>query len=148
MRRIALSEKYDKAWICESDIIPPRNALVKLLQIDAPIVSGFYLLRHGVPSPNVMEHDTVSMTWSKIQKHWNQVLEIAGGGMGCLLIDRSILERCEFMTDKKIAPDTPFMVWCQKNNIKQIADLSILCGHKKPDGRIIYPDYTRDYKLI
>jgi hypothetical protein len=148
MRRIVLEEEYDKVWICESDIIPQKNALSKLLLIDTPIATGFYLLRHGTPSPNLMVRDTISIHWKKLQDNWNKVIEVAGGCMGCLLIDKSILEQYTFEYDDKIPPDSPFMFWCQKNMIKQKADLSVICGHKRPDGKIIYPDYNKDYSIV
>jgi hypothetical protein len=94
-----------------------------------------------------MIRETVSVHWTLLQKDWNGVIDTAGGCMGCLLIDRGVLERYEFESDDKVPPDTPFMLWCQKNNIKQKADLSIICGHKRPNGDIIYPDFKSDYKV-
>lgn len=61
--------------------------------------------------------------------------------MGCLLVDRSALENHPMWTEENdYAPDGPFMEYCRINKFKQMARLDVICGHKKPNGEIIWPD--------
>jgi hypothetical protein len=148
MRRIVLAEKYDKVWIVESDTIPPADALAKLLAIDAPVSSGLYVLRHGAPMPSVLKYETdvaVSscMRWPEVRKHWGEVVRCSSGCTGCTLIDRKVLEGFSFITKYAGPPDGPFSDYCLANKFIWMADLSILCGHKTPDGRILWP---QDFK--
>jgi hypothetical protein len=144
MRRIVLSEKYDAVWIVESDVIPPEDALLKLLEIDAPVVSGIYVMRHGDPSPNLMRKEASlglgsGMRWEELQNSKEKVIEVSGGCMGCLLIRPGVLDNFHFVLDDRCAPDVPFMRYCWENKIKQVARLDVLCGHKKPSGEILWP---------
>ena len=81
------------------------------------------------------------VSWQEIFSSKNKTVEISGGCMGCLLIDRSVLEMTSFILENNnYAPDVPFMSFCWKNKIPQKARIDVLCGHKKPDGDIIWPD--------
>ena len=146
MRQVALKEGYDKVWVVEEDTIPPLDALSKLLEVDAPVVSGLYAMRHGPPVANLMQYGVrmpgvgSGMSWKQVQANWGKTVETSGGCMGCLLIDRSVLERFQFVTCKHGAPDTPFMEFCWTNKIKQMARLDVICGHVKANGDVLYPD--------
>lgn len=148
-RKYALQEGYQKMWVVEADTIPPCDALAKLLQVDAPVVSGLYSMRHGEPVPNVFKKHLGSVAVGNVYKWneipWGQTVEVSGGCMGCLLIDRSVLERFNFHLDAdKWAPDGPFMQWCFRNGVKQMARMDVICGHKKPDGTILWPDPAQE----
>ena len=144
MRQLALTGGYEKAWIVESDTIPPRDALQKLLEVEAPVVSGLYALRHGEPTPNIRWKDN-HWGWPSVQAHWGQTIETDGGCTGCLLIDRSVLEKFSFINNLNNPPDGAFMDWCINHKIKQMARLDVVCGHKKPDGEVIWPDLEHQY---
>jgi hypothetical protein len=153
MQEVALSQNYEKVWIVESDTIAPLDALKKLLEVDAPIVSGLYASRHGRFEPNVMRKDNCPglgavMTWEEIAKDWGKTIECSGGATGCLLVDRSVLEKYVFDTEayneiwgEKCAAsiDVPFMEFCWKSKFKQMARLDVICDHKRPDGMIVRP---------
>jgi len=152
MRKFALSENYDKVLVVESDMIPPRDALSKLIEVNAPIVSALYCLRHGEPPPNIIRpkgsKDLQGLfTWEDIKKNWGKTIEIGGGGTGCLLIDKSILSVYCFDFGNTELHDGPFMNWCEKNNIKQLARLDVCCGHKKLNGSILWPDENTGYRI-
>jgi hypothetical protein len=137
---------YDKAWILEEDMIAPKDALKKLLEVDAPVVSGYYMLRHGNPSSNIFLGMTgVSKAKDLARMYPNdETIETVGGAMGCLLLDRSVLENCSFILKENCAPDTDFMAWCVRNKIKQMARLDVKCGHIRADGKVLYPDNTNE----
>lgn len=152
MRRVALSENYDAVWVVESDTIPPKDALGKLLEIDAPIVTGLYALRHGEPVPNLLSYGRSpeigsAMKWEQIayaiENNLTQIL-VSGGSMGCLLIRKPVLEKFQFVLHEARAPDVPLMEFCWKSNFIQVARLDVMCGHKKPSGVILQPqDYIQ-----
>lgn len=148
MRQTVLKMDYDKAWILEEDMIAPKDALMKLLQVDAPIVTGVYMLRHGAPSSNIfLDLRNGVEPWKNICHRKNQVIKVQGGAMGCLLLDRSVLEKCSFLLQDNCAPDTAFMAWCVKNGVQQMARLDVQCGHVRADGKVIYPDDEKGWRL-
>jgi hypothetical protein len=142
MKQLTIQQGYDKVWIVESDTIPPKDALKKLMEIDAPAVSGLYALRSGVKCPNVRNPQTTShFRWDFIKEHWGETIETSGGCMGCLLLDRSVVENFNFIDETNPnAPDVPLMEWMWKTKQKQMARLDVVCGHKRPSGEILWPD--------
>ena len=144
-----LAEKYDKAWIVESDIIPPTDALARLLEVDAPVVSALYVLRHGPPMPSVMQWGETlnsvasAMRWPEIRQNWGRTVRTSGGCTGCTLIDGSVLGDYSFLTRYAGPPDGPLMDHCVQKKIPWMARLDVLCGHKKPEGRVLWP---QDFK--
>lgn len=143
MRDVVLQSGYKKVWIVEADVIPPTDALAKLLEVDAPIVSGIYGHRHGEPVPNLMRYGQPPIVGAAIG--WNEIpgdklFEVSGAGLGCILIDRSVLEGFHWDSSSTQFPDVPFMVYCYEQGIRQIARTDVLCGHKKPTGEVIRPE--------
>jgi hypothetical protein len=146
MKRVVLNEGYAKVWIVESDTIPPKDALKKMLEVDAPVVSALYALRHGEPIPNLMRAGKnmpgtgEALTWEEVFTSEN-IVDVSGGCMGCLLVDRSVLENFSFEDENnRSAPDVPFMQFCWSKKIPQKARLDVVCGHKKRTGETIWPD--------
>lgn len=145
MRQLVISEGYNKAWIVESDTIPPVDALERLMAVDAPVVSGLYALRQGSRPPNLFFKGTSGMgqvlNWDQVKANWGKVIEVGGSCMGCILFDRTVLEKWTFQrSDYFLAPDMPMMNWMCKEEIKQMADVGVVCGHKASNGEIIWPD--------
>ena len=157
MKRMALAEGYQKIWIVESDTIPPKDALRKLLEVPAPVVSGLYGLRHGEPVPNLMRGGNEmrmpdvgsALKWQEIYSQKENVIQVSGGCMGCLLIETEILRDFSFMMEYRGAPDVPLMQYLWRSKIQQMARLDVQCGHKKPNGEIIWPDRnnTQGYRI-
>ncbi len=96
------------------------------------------------------------MTWDEILPHWEETIECSGGATGCVLIDRSVLEGYKFDMEaynefwgEKTAQsiDVPFMEFCYKNGFKQMARLDVICGHRRPDGIIVWPDKEKGYRF-
>jgi hypothetical protein len=153
MRRIAVQEGYDKVWIVESDTIPPKDALKKLLEVDADIVTGLYAHRHGLNRPNIMlptanKNDFGPYSeWPDILANWGRVIEASGGCFGCLLIDKKTLADFDFEIDRASSPDTDFMTHCQQKGFKTKAHLGVVCGHKSPEGDIYWPDKNQGVRI-
>jgi hypothetical protein len=144
MRRTCLQDRYEKVWIVESDTIVPPDALRKLLEVDAPVVSGLYAMRHGEPYPNLMRMGLMpgigaSINWEEFTDRWGETIEVSGACMGCLLLDRSVLWGFSFNTKENRAPDVPLMEYCWQNKLKQMARTDVICGHVKPSGETLWP---------
>jgi len=139
-RRVALSEGYRKLWIVESDVIVPKTALKNLISVDASVVSGLYLMRRGSNAPNVFSASGPVLNHRDVQDHWGEVIPMAGGCTGCLLVDTAVLNSFSFLTGERRAPDSDFMAYCRSHQVKQMAHLGVVCGHKRPDGVILWPD--------
>jgi hypothetical protein len=151
LREVFLAGPYDALWIVENDVIPPPDALAKLLAVPADIVYGVYLFRRGTPVINVMHpHTRNSITdnptaWA-IGLRAGAVVDCGGLGFGCTLIRRPVLERLDFRTldaggdaDSCLAVDAPL------HGFSQAAHLGVVCGHKRPDGVTLWPAGARPF---
>lgn len=85
----ALEGGFEWCFMLDSDVIPPRDAVPRLMAHRKPIISGMYCRRsppHGVPVmiKNGGWHTNFPL---------GSVQEVDLVGAGCLLIHRSVLER-------------------------------------------------------
>lgn len=150
--RITKAEGYDYLFTVENDIIPPPDALCKLLALDADIAYGVYCFRRGKPLINIVRHDDTMESyglpghirqWGKV---FGSVVPCSGLGLGCTLIKRRVLDIVPLHSASGGDADTQLALDARKAVLTQIADTSVLCGHKRPDGVIIWP--TQDgYRL-
>lgn len=84
----ALEAGATHLFFLDSDVIPPKDAVYRLLAHNAPIVSGMYCRRsppHGVP---VMIRNGAWVT----EFPQGATIEVDLVGAGCLLIRRDVLE--------------------------------------------------------
>ena len=151
MRRLVLSEGYDKVWVVEEDMIPPQDTLKKFLEVDAPVVTGLYCLRHGYPSSSVLgfvgDKPGKPIQWDDLKTVWGQTITVAGGCTGCVLIDRKVLEDFSFMLDNDSPPDGVFMSHCCEKGFVTKARLDVMCGHVREDGKILWPDKEHGWRV-
>jgi hypothetical protein len=156
-RHQALAGNYDAIFCVEADMVIPSDALRKLAGIDADVAYGLYCWRH-VPAiglwsayPVVSERKGFSLSHFPAQAHelWGHVVRIAGVGLGCTLIRRSVLEAITFrhgeQSDTRPIPvhcDWILAEDCQALGFSQACDLSVRCGHIRPRalGGVIWPD--------
>lgn len=141
MRQIAINGGYDKVLVVENDMLIPKDALQKLLEIDAPIVGGLYVLRHGAGCANVMKNPGSAHDWRflkySLEHNEKSALDCEGVCMGCVLIDKSALD-FPFVTGVRGAPDMEWMRYCVGKH-KMVARLDVQCGHIEPDGNTLWP---------
>ncbi len=84
----ALEGGFQHVFMLDSDVVPPNDAILRLLRHNLPLVSGVYHRRsppHGLP---VM---IKGPTWVS-QYPANTLMEVDLVGSGCLLIRRDVLE--------------------------------------------------------
>lgn len=162
-REAALAGGYDALLTLEADIIPPADALQKLVDVDAPVAYGLYCWRHYRPYWNTYLHLTHLEGWSISEypflagRCWGKVVEVAGLGSGCALIRREALERLPFWRPGKACQDWGLSLDCQRLGIRQMGHLGVVCGHLAPDypARVVWPclewpfyrfDYLNGYR--
>lgn len=149
-RRVFLAGPYRWMMIIESDIIPPRDSITRLMELGADVAYGHYVFRaSGVsnvyeryPGVSQNEGESLSLWPDKYAEAMRAgVVACSGGGLGCVLIRRRVLERLDF---RHIAHegghcDTYFNRDAMRANMLQRADMRLICGHVDEDGRVLYP---------
>lgn len=152
-RKLFLSNDYDYLYIVESDQIPPVDALEKLLKsMDTyDIVIGLYMFRRtsraSINATRLIEKQSLQpdTSWTEypedFKKLFGKVIPVTGSGIGCCLIKRKVIEQIEWR-GTEITPhcDWQFLTDSLAAGYKWGCDTSVLCGHKKPDGTILYPN--------
>lgn len=151
-RKLFLQGDYDALLVIESDIVPPKDALVRLAAVDADVVYGCYMLRVDPDNPvvnvferyadpqarNVGESLTVRGLWPAARAAG--LVSCSGGGLGCTLIHRRVLEAHPF----EIPQGEP-LTWCDgywtqsvfRAGWRMMADTAVCCDHVCPDGRVL-----------
>lgn len=101
-RNFLLAEliKTKKPWthvlFMDDDIVPPKDALVKLLSHKKDIVAGVCTKRIDPPLPNIMHsYEKDGNLWFRGMRYWQEgeLIEVGGVGTGFILISRSALEQ-------------------------------------------------------
>ena len=140
-----LASPFEWLFSLDSDVIPPRDAILRLLAHNQPIISGTYFRRsppHGVP---------VAIKDGKWVDRYRpgEILEVDLVGAGCLLVHRSVWERVppqrvgkqwfDWRVDLKgtgAYPDHECMsedfTLCQhwrKHGLRVLLDTGVVCRH-------------------
>lgn len=155
-RQVVLDGGYDAMLTVESDMIVPADALAKLAAVDADIACGLYVHRHtpaGAPACwsalSWDENTTEPEFWLNWENYrafdaWGKVIRVSGGGLGCTLIRRHVLERIDFrlvVWKGRLICDADN--WIHHDAIKLgytiKCDMTAICGHKRPDGVVLWP---------
>lgn len=149
-----LRGNYDAMLIVESDMVPPRDALVSLAHIDADVVGGLYMMRHGsFPVANAFVHVVnqndpgTYIRARELYDMWGDAIRTNGVCFGVTLIHRHVLEAIEFRMHEAAAPDWAFMTDCNARGFTTVCDTSVQCGHIKPDGTTLWPDRESGWRL-
>lgn len=103
----ALQHNYQYLFFLDSDVIPPADAVHRLMAHRLPLVSGVYHRRsppHGEP---VM---LIGGAWVSNYPQ-NAVIEVEHVGAGCLLVHRSVLEDFLKRPASTSRPGKPWFDW-------------------------------------
>ena len=135
-----LKTDADFLFMIDDDVIPPRNALEKLLFDDKDIVSGVYPAHtkdvDGRPQPPaplaIRDGEPV---------HGSGLEKVDWGGAGCLLVKREVFEAIdkpwfefEFTEDHSlmtVSEDVHFFNLAKAQGFEVWADFDVQCGHVK-----------------
>ncbi len=142
----ALEVGASHVFFLDSDVIPPPDAVMRLLAHNQPVISGMYCRRSPPAGVPVMIKNGQWVT----EFTPNSVVEVDVVGAGCLLIRRDVLEKlppCRTgshwfdwrvnMRGAGVIPDAEcmsedftFCLQCRKElGIKILVDTSIACKH-------------------
>jgi GT2 family glycosyltransferase len=129
--------RYDYLFAIDSDIVVPKDALIKMLMHDKDIVSGMYIQR--IPGTHSLEiygsggrilYDTIRD---------RGLVEIDSCGFGCVLVKSKVFADIEYpqfvyysAIDHKdtISEDTDFCSKAKRKGFRIWVDTSIKCPHK------------------
>lgn len=145
-----LREGYDYWLSLESDLIPPKDIIWKLLLHSKPVVGCMYYLGSWtdpkIPHPaclftldakegNMM--GTRMLTPKESDKMLNTGLkQIHGVGLGCTLISKEILKKFSFWTDKRFDnkhSDVYFFMDLHNKRIPIYVDTNVVVPHFPSD---------------
>ena len=153
MRQHVLDGDYDAVLTVEADNIVPEDAVHRLVQCDADIAYGTYVLRSGLARWNV--HTVVTpdegLSISEDPEYEGKlhgVVDVQGAGLGCTLIKREVLERISFVAGKS-GCDWHLAYAARMEGFTQRADLDLMCGHRTniPSPRILWPLAESQFKM-
>ena len=146
----ALDLGVDYVMMVDSDVTVPCNALKYLLEDDVDVVMGYYAHREkGTQSStktNCCKRGELdySMQYDGSELHalaedGKHLERIHGGGMGCILVKRSVIERIPYpwfdwvnyrdVNQSVLSEDLFFCEQCRKYKIRVYADTRVACGH-------------------
>lgn len=135
------AKHYDYLLSVDSDIVLPKDALVKMLSADKDIVSGLYIQRK--PDTQIVEvymdapnGGCVNIPYSLLENRG--VVEIAACGMGCALIKGEVFRRMDYphffykealTMAETVSEDVYFCIKARNTGFSVWADTSIKCDH-------------------
>lgn len=156
-RRVFLEGQYERMFVVENDIIPPAFALARMVKTmqksGAEVVYGLYLFRRCWEQSrqrvcNVYEYmggrnvGQPLTNWpDKYQDAKDKgVIQCSGAGLGCVLINRPVLEGIDFHTNGGEGHcDNYFTRDVYQAGHKMVADMTVACGHVCETGEVLWP---------
>lgn len=136
-------------FMVDSDTIPPKDAIRKLLAVNTPIATGLTpMVRFDAESRNkdikasyYSLYNAVGLDTKHLQPDTG-IVECLGAGGSCLLIARQVAQKVArplfrnvYEDDKGkqefISEDIYFITKARKFSLKTFADTSVLCWHSK-----------------
>jgi hypothetical protein len=117
----------DAVLFLDSDMMPPADMLVKLVEHDKPIVSALAFKR--VPNYEPCIFKKVSDTEAEIYHDYPKgLIEVEACGMACCLIKREVFENIPgpWFMPGKLGEDLSF---CRRVKHPIYCDTELICGH-------------------
>jgi len=134
----ALEHDCTHILLLDDDMTFAPDTLEKLIAHDVDIVMGYYLMRNYPHQGLVFKEAEPDgkCLWYEVQDGETGLVEVKGGGFGCVLIKTSIFEKLEkpWVRLGEIEPegwcdDLGFYKRVREAGIKIHMDLDVLCGH-------------------
>lgn len=153
----AIDRGYDYLFMVDNDVTPPKDALVNLVSHGVDCVSGFYLHRSNDNRPsdrtcacklydengNAYFNYPLESEYTKDElatlKQETDLIEIHGGGMGCILVKTDVFRKIEYpwfdwinYNDEHRGMLSEDLYFCEKlrmSEIKRYLDPRVSCGH-------------------
>ena len=148
-RTAFLAGDFDYFLTIESDIVPPPDTITRLMALDCDVAYAVAQLRSS-PVINIFEkypggrNPGSSLTFKpRLLESARRagVYDCSGGGLGCVLIRRHVLEDIDFRLIPKDGAycDTYFNRDVLQGGYSQKADMNLLCDHIDDDGTVLRP---------
>jgi len=135
--KATLKGGFDYLLTVEHDIVPPADALTRLLAMNKLVAFGVYVFRVGPPyvvNAYRWLDDCLApdMSLTLFPKQLEQarargIVRCSGVGWGCTLIRRDVIEKIAPRGDRDC--DLNFARDCIKANVEMYANLNVTCGH-------------------
>lgn len=154
----AMDGGHDYLMMVDNDVTPPKDALLNLIEHEVECVSGYYLHRNSdnMPSDRTCVCKRFAEDWmpyfnypleseytkdelSELRENGEYLVEIHGGGMGCVLIKTEVFERLKYPWYKwvnyadanrgSLSEDLYFCEQLKKRGISRHVDTRVACGH-------------------
>jgi len=139
--------ELDFQWLffLDDDVIPPADAILRLMAHKQPIVSGVYYRRNPPIYPVMLRNTPEGRNWITEFKI-PDLMEIDFCGAGCLLVHRDVLTSLPPITPRnhwfgwrvkayemdaphRMSEDFAFCEHARNHGYKILCDTSILCRH-------------------
>lgn len=136
--KYAQENGFDYIMWVDSDMILPKNTLVRLLSHDKDIVSGVYsykvlgnkeVVAKRFQDETREEYDNLTI---KEIKESSGLIEVDGFGFGCVLTKTSMFEKIPypwFIYTQEMGEDIFFCRKAQNEGYKLWLDTDVICGH-------------------
>jgi len=141
-RHRAIDGNYDYLMFVESDLVPPKDIIGKLVRYKAKVMGATYLIGHKIKIPCVFfaEKDNLSyadktrlIRLNEVESFLNSgVRQVHGMGMGCTLLRRDIFEKYPFWIDERMDnkhSDVYYYMTLQNDGVPVFVDTNVLIEH-------------------
>ncbi len=151
----ALEGNYDYLFLLDSDTIPPKDALDRLIKHNKKVIAGLYFnpftingVRDYYPIIRIEIPNEKEKWIIPPQDIWGtgKLIKISCTGTGCLLLHKDIIKKYKFWYDQESAgaDDIFFFKSLLGDNVETWCDTSIICRHLLKNK----PVFARDlYKM-
>ena len=136
LRKYCLENDYDYLLSLEQDVVPPKDAIERLLKHNKEITSALYFYlgddkKTLMPMIWVHYEDEHAKRLMIDETPDNELVEVITSGLGCVLIKRNVLEKIEFRHVKDEEPwdDLWFCEDAREKGFKVYVDTGIRCKH-------------------
>ena len=86
----AIERECEYVFFLDYDVLPPADALTRLIARDTPMVGGLYFTKAKPPWPLVLTGGHSTMDWTP-----GDLVQVDATGMGCMLLRVDLLEKLE-----------------------------------------------------
>jgi hypothetical protein len=125
-----LTSDCDALLFLDSDMMPPADMLIKLVEHDKPVVSALAFKRVPDYEPCIFKviNETEAVVYHDYPKG---LIEVAGVGMACCLIKKEVFERVPspWFMPGKLGEDLAFCKRVKEAGIPIYCDTELVCGH-------------------
>jgi GT2 family glycosyltransferase len=139
VREYAINKGYDHVWFVDTDVVPPEDALSKLISRNKHIVAGLCLVSTNIEgsqkvTPNIYLSDKDEQCIKPLNTHEvmnNDLIEISCAGFGCVLLSRDAFSNVpiRYFEGNMAGEDMAFFTDAKEKGFKAFADNSVKCKH-------------------